>query len=694
MRWQIAQFVFCDQQQTLTSEQGVQQLEPMVVELLSYFCQHSDQIIDKDELIEKVWLGRIVTDNAVSKLINKLRKAFDDDVRQPRFIATFPKKGYKFIAKAELLGEQEAATSDSNDVKVKELSSANSEDSATDKKQPKPFAGWLVASIFVVLVATILLTNSEQPSQPIASFAKAFTTDAGDEMFPSFSPDGTRVAYMSEGNGRIRLKVKNLLDGSVAEISHGPEMGVGPADWSPDGQSIVYLAATPDKCHYYIRKVEGINFGEPRLIHECPAGSYGKIAFTQHSHRLVYSESSGDNMAYVLYEINLETGNKKRLNQPDIYLGGNSQFDVHPFDNKLLISSPDKQQWEGFYSLDLDTDELQLLFKQDAYICCGIWSHSGDRVVLMGDYPAYQLISYDQSGQDAQAIYSGSRIIRWPRRHGNGVDYVFSSGENNINYSTLDLNNQREQVVANDSVHEVLAVFAHHDEHVAYISFASGSEEIWLKDNGNGQKRRLTQFNDSRHYIDLVWSPSGHFLAGLTLNEIHLVKIADGSYEKLAIPQIEMRGLSFKSDSVISYSAREGQQWRVFNYQITDKATVPEDPKWQYIQYRPVKEDVLWLDQDNNLYVGEDAQLVESPRVPANAMKNGRQFNLKKRGTEWYWFEWGNPSQIKRYSEASQTITTVKLTDVGHFDVKPEQTLLFGQIQYLNSDLYQTQVLE
>ncbi|MBM7074539.1 winged helix-turn-helix domain-containing protein [Shewanella sp. 202IG2-18] len=64
MRWQIAQFVFCDQQQTLTSNDSSHQLEPMMVELLSYFCQNLDQIISKDKLIEQVWLGRFVSDNA------------------------------------------------------------------------------------------------------------------------------------------------------------------------------------------------------------------------------------------------------------------------------------------------------------------------------------------------------------------------------------------------------------------------------------------------------------------------------------------------------------------------------------------------------------------------------------------------------------------------------------------------------
>ena len=83
MRWQIAHHIFCDQQQSLIThienDTTTIQLEPMMVELLRYFCQHPDQIVSKETLIEHVWLGRIVSDNAVSKLITKLRKVLNDD---------------------------------------------------------------------------------------------------------------------------------------------------------------------------------------------------------------------------------------------------------------------------------------------------------------------------------------------------------------------------------------------------------------------------------------------------------------------------------------------------------------------------------------------------------------------------------------------------------------------------------------
>ncbi len=107
---------------------------------------------------------------------------------------------------------------------------------------------------------------------------------------------------------------------------------------------------------------------------------------------LIFSESLGIGKPYSLYSLQLDTGKAESLPQPDLHLGGNSQFDLHPTDNKLLISSPNEQQWEGFYQLDLDTQQLTLLFELNAYICCGIWSHNDEHVVIMGEHSAREIM--------------------------------------------------------------------------------------------------------------------------------------------------------------------------------------------------------------------------------------------------------------------------------------------------------------
>lgn len=705
MRWKIAEFTFCDQQQTLTSSDITQQLEPMMVELLSYFCQNKDQILSKDQLVEQVWLGRVVSDNAVSKLITKLRKALNDDARKPRFIATFPKKGYKFIADVELVVEPVVET-------IVDKKIAQQHDGAGSVYQ-QPQNNQQVANsknlstnrhlkllsfsmLFVITLLAFVLYDNEKAVSPVLTHAKAITSAAGNELFPAVSPDGKLVSYMSARSDRMHLMIKNIVNQQAIEINHEEGVGVGPATWSFDGKLIAYLVATPQRCQYFVRSIDNFTLGEARLIHNCPAGSYGKIAFTHDNNRLVYAESEGGSSPYELFEINLQTKLKKKLKQPEVFLGGNSQFDVHPVENKILISSPDKQQWEGFYSLDLDTDQLTLLFKQDSYICCGIWSHDGERVVLMGEHPAYQLISYDLSGSDMKIIYSGSRKISWPIRHTNGQDYLFTSGQGNSNVHIFDMSTKEQRIIAEASADDRLAVFFHKHaataQQVAYVSLSTGNEEIWLAELASGSRKKLSNFNDSRHYVDLKWSPNNKHLMALTLNEIHIINVDTGTFEALKIPQTEIRAVSFKSNNILAYSRKQHDKWQVSYYHLDNHHVESVNTKWQYVQFSAELDDTLWLDQSAQLYAGINQQLVEEPLLLEVSFLSGRAFNLKKSSVNWFWYDVENNNAIVTYSPVNKTVKTVLASNVYHFDIAGN-LILFGQASSANTDIYQTQSL-
>ena len=171
MRWQIANYQFCEQQQTLSSSSEMLQLEPLMVELLAYFCRHPNEIISVDQLIDQVWQGRVVTDNAVSRLITKLRRAFADDARQPKFIATFPKKGYKFVAPVARIDEYDAQSLMPDGAQVTRPE--------TDEKPAE--AGWSFLklpfiAVLLVVIAVLVLWQVWQAPQPSARFARALTS--------------------------------------------------------------------------------------------------------------------------------------------------------------------------------------------------------------------------------------------------------------------------------------------------------------------------------------------------------------------------------------------------------------------------------------------------------------------------------------------------------------------------------------
>jgi len=73
-------------------------VEPQVFDLLTYLIRHRDRVVSKDDLLDGVWGGRIVSDSALTARMSALRRALGDNGETQRFIRTFPRKGVRFVA--------------------------------------------------------------------------------------------------------------------------------------------------------------------------------------------------------------------------------------------------------------------------------------------------------------------------------------------------------------------------------------------------------------------------------------------------------------------------------------------------------------------------------------------------------------------------------------------------------------------
>jgi len=72
-------------------------LEPQVFDLLVYLVRNRDRVVSKDDLIDGVWGGRIVSDSALTTRLNAVRKAVDDSGVEQRLIRTVPRRGVRFV---------------------------------------------------------------------------------------------------------------------------------------------------------------------------------------------------------------------------------------------------------------------------------------------------------------------------------------------------------------------------------------------------------------------------------------------------------------------------------------------------------------------------------------------------------------------------------------------------------------------
>ncbi|MDH5785472.1 MAG: winged helix-turn-helix domain-containing protein [Chromatiales bacterium] len=73
-------------------------VEPKMMDVLLYLVTHAGQVVSRDELEAHAWRGMVVSYDALSSCIIKLRKALGDDSHHPSYIETVPKRGYRLIA--------------------------------------------------------------------------------------------------------------------------------------------------------------------------------------------------------------------------------------------------------------------------------------------------------------------------------------------------------------------------------------------------------------------------------------------------------------------------------------------------------------------------------------------------------------------------------------------------------------------
>lgn len=105
MRYAFDEFVLDLDRRELHKGSEAVDLEPQVFDLLAFLLHHRDRVVSRDDLIEGVWGGRIVSESALATRINAARRAIGDDGSAQRLIKTMVRKGFRFVGE---VSEEEA----------------------------------------------------------------------------------------------------------------------------------------------------------------------------------------------------------------------------------------------------------------------------------------------------------------------------------------------------------------------------------------------------------------------------------------------------------------------------------------------------------------------------------------------------------------------------------------------------------
>ncbi|HKO69786.1 MAG TPA: winged helix-turn-helix domain-containing protein [Bradyrhizobium sp.] len=197
------QFVFSDQ--TLDTERrelcrGSERIavEPQVFDLLVYLLDNCDRVVSKDDLIEAIWDGRIVSESTLTSRINAARKAIGDTGRDQKLIRTIARKGFRFVGP---LRSQQIAHRPQN--------AARQSEEAVEAPRP------VLSPLDKPAIAVLPFTNmSDEPEQ------EYFSEGISEDIITALSK--LRWFYVIARNSSFIYKAKAV---HIKEI--GEELGVG-----------------------------------------------------------------------------------------------------------------------------------------------------------------------------------------------------------------------------------------------------------------------------------------------------------------------------------------------------------------------------------------------------------------------------------------------------------------------------------
>jgi Tol biopolymer transport system component/DNA-binding winged helix-turn-helix (wHTH) protein len=517
-QWRVARFgpFEVDRDAGELRKRGLRiKLQDQPFRILVFLLDRGGEIGSRDELRLFLWPEGTFVDfeHSLNAAVAKLRQALGDSSETPRFIETIARRGYRFAGQIDIVAP----------------TSSNAMPSTASSGAEAASSRWFPAMPTVVVVGASLLAASvvlwlwPGRRQETERIPVPLTNYGGSESRPSFSPDGSQVAFTWNGPHEDNTDIYVQVVGSseALRLTSDPAAEDVPA-WSPDGRWIAFVRRDPDSTRGEILVAPALGGAERRI---------GETFFSD--------QEIGPTLAWTPDSKWLAARDDRRSGHvPGLYL-----FSIDTEEMRLLVDSRPAALYD--YGAAFAPDGSRLVFCRDGRIHVvdlqGLRS-KGSPKPLTGDLGALALApvwSADQqdiifqrfTGFGSSTLWrvraSGSEV---PVRIANTGSFAYypcvAPARHRLAYVELEYNSTIWRLplnaagagagppvrVINSSQVEYTPVFSPDGDRIAFGSTREGYEQILIVGSDGSRPVQLTS-NSSGLVGSPAWSPDGRTIA-------------------------------------------------------------------------------------------------------------------------------------------------------------------------------------
>ncbi len=583
-------------------------LTPKAYETLRVLVESGGHVVEKEELIKKIWPDTFVEEVNLAKNISNLRKILGGE-ESNQYIQTIPKRGYRFVASVKEVWDPP----ESSRVSALTASVNGKQAGGTEESRPqfdlglrgqnvnvrgavgeahavlKPLTirvGWPIALFVLCLCAAgvwFVLSHRRSESPALPMKIVPFTSFQGRESHPAFSPDGDRIAFVWDGEtgDNPDIYVQSIGASQPQRLTTSTDPDTHPA-WSPDGRFIAFERQSAKSCAFYLISSAG---GPERKIAEVypylPPTLGNSQYFSPDGKSIAVRDKSGPEEPSQINLVSIDKGEKRSLTSPPAGTVGDAYPAFSPDGKTLAFIRSTSLATNDIYLMPLAGGQPRRLTFDNTSILGLSWTADGNEIVFSSRRGSsiYSLWRIKVAGGVPERLLEiGQRAIS-PTISGHADRLAYTQMVDDENIWRLPLAAAGRSSVATPLISSTLSDdgpdFSPDGRKIVFASNRTGDFGIWVCDADGANPVQLV--NRGPYLTGTPrWSPDGRWIAydsrssepGREGNaDIFVAGAAGGTPRQLTVDAAENVAPSWSRDGKWIYfgSSRGGgmQIWKV-----------------------------------------------------------------------------------------------------------------------------------
>jgi len=535
------------------------QLEPKVMDVLLCLAATPGDTVTKETFKETVWKDTVVTDDVLSRCISRLRKVVGDDSRDPSYIETIRKTGYRLVAPVEVDRDDDdapaepASTDDpSVDVRTADDSAGAAEKDTTSDRSVRSlvdrlsdmlrgpsatkeetwvvFAGGSIQRRSMVLIAAAsavalvvgglfwFWASSTAETHP-AMTSRPFTSYPGEEFEPALSPNGQQVAFTWRNVDSLDQSIFLTQPGAERplRLSADSTRDWSPT-WSPDGRHVAYAAEADDR--HFVSIVPSIGGRARRVLSFQNHRRIESLAWSPDTTRreIVLSVQQRPHQAYGLHLFRVDADSMVTLTSPEMWKGGDQQPAVSPDGSRIAFVRTVDHGVGDIFVVSRDGGTPEQVTTDSTRIRGLTWSSDGSEILFSARRDKVSgLWRMDADGGDPRLLRASSEGTNFsdPTVSRAGGPPLFAQQSTQLDIWKLERPSSyapyRTTPLFASTREDTTPSVSPDGSEIAFVSRRSGTDEIWVGAADGSGARRVTALGGSTLH-SVRWSPDGRLL--------------------------------------------------------------------------------------------------------------------------------------------------------------------------------------